>query len=153
VPISEAEAAGDALANRFGCSTASCLRAVPAAQLVLAEPGESYPIVDGAVLTQTPGAAFAAGQFNHVPVIAGTSHDDYRFVVAIDYDFGPGPLTPGQYPEAVARMLGLPLADPFVTTVLNQYPLSHYNDSAPIALGAAGPGRRLSCPAAPRNAR
>jgi para-nitrobenzyl esterase len=147
VPISEAETAGEALANRFGCSTASCLRAVPAAQLVAAEPGESYPIVDGAVLTQTPGAAFAAGQFNRVPVIAGTSHDDYRFVVAIEYDFGPGPLTPAEYPGAVARMLGLPLADPFVTAVLDQYPLSHYNDSAPIALGAAGTDRGFACPA------
>ncbi len=147
VPISEAETAGVAFANTLGCSTAACLRAVPAAQLGLAEPGNSYPILDGAVLTQTPGAAFASGQFNRVPVIAGTSHDDYRFVVAVDYDFGPGPLTPAEYPGAVARMLELPLADPFVTTVLNQYPLSNYNDSASIALGAAGTDRVFACPA------
>ena len=147
VPISAAETAGVAFANKFGCSTASCLRAVPAAQLVAAEPSNSYPILDGAVLAQTPGAAFASGQFNRVPVIAGTSHDDYRFVVAIEYDFGPGPLTPAEYPGAVAGLLELPLADPFVTIVLNQYPLSNYNDSAPIALGAAGTDRVFACPA------
>ena len=147
VPISEAETAGVAFADKFECSTASCLRAVAAAQLVAAEPGDHYPILDGVILTQTPGAAFAGGQFNRVPVIAGTSHDDYRFVVAVDYDFGPGPLTPAEYPGAVARMLNLPLADPFVTTVLNQYPLSNYNDSAPIALGAAGTDRGFACPA------
>jgi len=147
VPISEAESAGVAFANTFGCSTASCLRAVPAAQLVAAEPSNSYPIVDGAVLTMTPGAAFASGQFNRVPVIAGTSHDDYRFVVAIDYDFGSGPLTVAEYPAAVARMLGLPLADPFVTTVLDQYPLSNHDDNASIALGAAGTDRGFACPA------
>ena len=52
VPISAAETAGVAFANKFGCSTASCLRAVPAAQLVAAEPSNSYPILDGAVLAQ-----------------------------------------------------------------------------------------------------
>jgi para-nitrobenzyl esterase len=147
VPIAQAETAGMALADKFGCSTASCLRAVPAAQLVAAEPGNSYPILDGAVLIQTPGAAFANGQFNRVPVIAGNSHDDYRFVVAIDYDFGPGPLTPAEYPASVARMLGLPLADPFVTTVLDQYPMSNYDGSASIALGAAGTDNGFACPA------
>jgi para-nitrobenzyl esterase len=44
-------------------------------------------------------------------------------------------------------MLDLPLADPFVTTVLDQYPLSHYGGSAPIALGAAGTDRVFACPA------
>jgi carboxylesterase type B len=44
-------------------------------------------------------------------------------------------------------MLNLPLANPFVTTVLEQYPLSNYNDSAPIALGAAGTDRGFACPA------
>jgi para-nitrobenzyl esterase len=147
VPLSEAEATGMAFADMFGCSTSSCLRAIPAAELVAVEPNNSYPILDGAVLTQTPGAAFADGQFNRVPVIAGTSHDDYRFVVAIDYDFGSGPLTPAGYPAAVARMLGLPLDEPFVSTVLDQYPLSNYGDSAPIALGAAGTDRGFACPA------
>ncbi len=147
VPIAEAEAAGVAFGEELGCSTAACLRAVPAARIVEAEPGNSYPILDGTVLARTPGAAFASGEFNRVPVIAGTSHDDYRFVVAIDYDFGPGPLNPAEYPGAVARMLGLPPADPFVATVLDQYPLSHYGGSAPIALGAAGTDRVFACPA------
>lgn len=147
VPIAEAQTAGVAFADALGCSTAACLRAIPAEQLGADEPGNSYPILDGVMLTQTPGAAFASGQFNRVPVIAGTSHDDYRFVVAIDYDFGPGPLTAPEYPGAVARMLELPPTDPFVATVLDEYPLSNYGGSAPIALGAAGTDRIFACPA------
>jgi para-nitrobenzyl esterase len=107
--------------------------------------------VDGAVLTQTPGAAFASGQFNRVPVIAGTSLDDYRFVVAIEYDFGPGPLTNAEYPAAVAALLRLPQDDPFVNMVLSQYPLSSYDNSASIALGAAGTDRGFACPALSAN--
>ena len=148
VPLAEAETTGVAFANKFDCATPSCLRAIPVTALVAAQPnGNSYPIVDGAVLKERPGAAFANGQFNRVPVIAGNSHDDYRFVSAVEYDFGPGPLTPAEYPGAVARMLRLPPSDPFVTTVLNQYPLSSYNDSAPIALGAAGTDHDFACPA------
>jgi hypothetical protein len=41
---------------------------VPAATLVGAQHFPMYPFVDGAVLSQTLGAAFAAGQFNQVPV-------------------------------------------------------------------------------------
>jgi para-nitrobenzyl esterase len=147
VPIAEAEVAGEQLAQRVGCATAACLRAVPAVQLGADEPSNSYPIIDGTVITRKPEDAFASGAFNRVPVIAGTSHDDYRFVVAIDYDFGPGPLTAAEYPAAVARMLELPPNDPFVATVLNRYPLSNYNGSAPIALGAAGTDRVFACPA------
>jgi len=148
VSLAEAETTGVTFGNKFNCATASCLRAVPVTALVAAEnSGNTYPIVDGAVLKERPGAAFASGQFNQVPVIAGNSHDDYRFVVAVEYDFGPGPLTPAEYPESVARMLRLPRSDPFVTTVLNEYPLSNYNGSAPIALGAAGTDHDFACPA------
>lgn len=147
VPLAAAEAAGASFASALGCSTASCLRGLPVERIVAAEPGNSYPIIDGTVLVRTPGEAFASGAFNRVPVIAGTSHDDYRFVVAIDYDFGPGPLTAAGYPAAVARMLELPVSDPFVTTVLGEYPLDQYGGNASIALGAAGTDRVFACPA------
>ena len=48
-----------------------CLREVNVSKLVAVEPGTFYPFVDGALLTQTPGGAFASGDFNRVPVISG----------------------------------------------------------------------------------
>jgi Carboxylesterase family len=46
------------------------------------------PVVDGTVLTQTPAAALASGQFNHVPVISGSTHDEVRSGVAYSYEAG-----------------------------------------------------------------
>jgi carboxylesterase type B len=76
---------GNDAATSVGCpspATANCLRAVSAATLVLAEPAGVNPFVDGTVLTQPPGEALGIGQFNHVPVISGSNHDENRFAVA-----------------------------------------------------------------------
>jgi para-nitrobenzyl esterase len=147
VPIAEAETAGQEFAAKFGCSSAACLRSIPAEQLVLAQQStDFFPIVDGKVLTETPGEAFASGQFNRVPMISGTNRNDYRFVVAIQYDFGSGPLTDTEYPTAIAGLLQLPPDDPFVSIVLSKYPLSNYGNNASIALGAAGTDRVDACP-------
>src|SRR6202140_2752245 len=92
VPLAVAETTGTtavpsgaAIADSVGCTnqTASCLRAVPAPTMVAAEPFPLYPFVDGTLLTQTISAAFASGEFNQVPVISGTNHDEYRFLVAL----------------------------------------------------------------------
>jgi len=148
VPIATAEGDGESFAAKFGCITARCLREIPAAQIVLAQQrGDFFPVIDGIVLRQTPGAAFASGQFNQVPVISGTSHDDYRFVVAIQFDFGSGPLTEAGYPAAIAGLLDLPETHPFVNLVNSLYPLSNYDNNASIALGAVGTDRVFACPA------
>src|ERR1700687_1357217 len=79
--LSEAEAQGQAVAMRAGCTdqTAECLRATPVETLLDALlVGTVVPDVDGYVLTQTIGASLASGQFNHVPVIEGSNHDEWR---------------------------------------------------------------------------
>jgi para-nitrobenzyl esterase len=149
---------GSSIATSVGCSsqTSACLRAVPASAMVAVEPSAVYPFVDGTLLTQTPGAAFAKGQFNHVPVISGINHDEWRYFVALQYDLGVGPLTDGEYPAAVAATQGLPVGDSFVQFLINtEYPLSNYPPpsgvaSAPLALGALGTDDFFACPA--RNA-
>ena len=87
-------AAGNTIATNLGCSsqTAACLRAVPAADLVAAEEGVLYPFVDGQLLTETPMAAFTSGDFNQVPVISGTNHDEWRYFVAGEYDLAGNPI-------------------------------------------------------------
>lgn len=136
---------GAAIADSVGCTnqTASCLRAVPAATMVAQEPFPLYPFVDGTLLTQTIGAAFASGQFNQVPVIAGTNHDEYRLFVATGYDLVGNPiLTSTEYDTAVNALWGSTLAP----SVLALYPFSSYPFGGE-ALGASGTDGVFSCPA------
>jgi para-nitrobenzyl esterase len=165
VPLASAETAGsagvpagNAVAASLGCTsqTSACLRAIPAATLAAIEPGTVYPFVDGTLLTQTPAAALASGQFNQVPIISGTNHDEWRYQVALEYDLGVGPLTDAEYLGAVAQLEGLPEDNSFVQLLVNTvYPLSAYLPppgvmSAPLALGALGTDAIFTCPA--RNA-
>ncbi len=139
---------GAAIADSVGCTsqTASCLRAVPAATMVAGEPFPVYPFVDGTLLTQTISAAFASGEFNQVPVISGTNHDEYRVFVAQDYDFVGNPITTSaEYDAAVAGLWGSTLGPP----VLALYPFASYPFGGE-ALGASGTDGIFSCPA--RNA-
>jgi para-nitrobenzyl esterase len=136
---------GAAIADSVGCTnqTASCLRAVPASTMVAAEPFPLYPFVDGTLLTQTMGAAFDSGEFNHVPVISGTNHDEYRLFVALDYDLVGHPiLTSTQYDSAVATLWGPALTPP----VLGLYSFTNY-PSGGEALGASGTDGVFSCSA------
>jgi para-nitrobenzyl esterase len=135
---------GTAIADSVGCTsqTASCLRAVPAATMIAKQPFPLYPFVDGKLLTQTIGAAFANGEFNRVPVIAGTNHDEYRLFVALDFDLIGNPiLTSAQYDSASNALWGS-LGPP----VLGLYPFAAYPTGGQ-ALGASGTDGVFSCPA------
>jgi para-nitrobenzyl esterase len=154
VPLAVAEDGGVAFATAIGCEsqTSQCLRATLAIALVSAQPREVFPIVDGTVLPQPPGAAFAGGEFNQVPVMSGSNHDEWRLFVALNFDYAGHPLSDADYPVVTAAFLGLPLAHPLVQAVLALYPLSNYPPppgavSAPLALGAWTTDVSFSCPA------
>src|SRR5262249_27790743 len=87
-------------------------------------------------------AAFASGEFNHVPVIEGSTHDEWRLFVALNQEFVSGPLTAAQYPAAIASTLGIPAA--VVPVFLAEYPLANY-PSPSIALCALGTDRICAC--------
>jgi len=138
---------GAAIADSVGCTSqkASCLRAVPASTMVAGQPFPVYPFVDGTLLTQTIGAAFASGEFNQVPVISGTNHDEYRLFVALDYDLVGNPIeTSAEYDTAVDALWG-----GLATDVIALYPFAGYPFGGE-ALGASGTDGIFSCPA--RNA-
>ncbi len=119
---SEGAPAGDAVAAFLGCTTAACLRALPAASLVAVEPSSVFPFVDGTLLTQQPSAAFATGEFNQVPVISGGNHDEYRIFVAAEYDLAGNPIaTLADYDAAVSALWGAG-GPAFVFTVESVYP-------------------------------
>ncbi len=150
IPISEAETTDDGLvpsgaeiADSVGCTsqTAACLRAVSNTELVNVEAGTLYAFVDGTLLTETPQAAFQTGNFNRVPVIAGTNHDEWRIFVADEYDLVGNPiLTEGEYDDAVLVLWKSMLA-PFVEFL---YPYASF-PSGGVALGASGTDGIFAC--------
>ena len=148
--LSAAESYGAAVGSLAGCSDALCLRALPVSA-VLALQGSAFPngfvpIVDGRVLPQSVGTAFASGQFNRVPVIEGSNHDEWRFFVGTTELATGTPLSAAGYVPAIAQTLGvLPAVATFLASF---YPLEAYPppSTAPsIALGALGTDATFAC--------
>jgi para-nitrobenzyl esterase len=145
-----AERQGTALAKRLGCTTAAtaaaCLRTKPVAAILKAEPsaGLSWgPVAAGGTLPASPLSAFEAGQYQHVPLLQGTNHDEGRFFVGIEFDvLGHHPLTAAQYPRVVAAQFGAKAAK----AILAQYPLTAFA-SPDLAFAKVLTDSEFSCPA------
>ena len=145
--LATAESAGEAFATKAGCSdqTAACLRALPVPAILANENAGGYqPDIDGAVLHQSIGPALASGQFNRVPLINGSNHDEWRLFVALDELEGQPGVTAQNYVASIEAELGLPAAA--AQAVAARYPLANF-PSAPVALGAAGTDVVFACPA------
>ena len=161
IPIAVAETtgspgveSGEAIADAVGCTsqTAACLRGptVTAAALVNLRPHAIYPFIDGILLTQPPGAAFASGKFNRVPVITGTNHDEYRYFVARDWvDPTLGLLPNGNYAATVEMVFGTSVAANVLSQPEYQLPTSPPPppEAASLLLGAAGTDGIFACTA------
>ena len=145
-PLAAAEAAGETLAAKMGCAsqTAACLRGLPV-QTILnnTNPGGYQPDIDGLVLTQSLKTAFASGQFNRVPVINGSNHDEWRLFVGLAELEG-APVTAANYLSMIESTLGVSPA--IAAVIAAQYPLGAYPSPA-IALGAVGTDAIFACPA------
>jgi para-nitrobenzyl esterase len=155
-PLATAEAAGQAFATKAGCAdqTASCLRSLPVSTILDDQTQTGYVpgVVDGKVLKQTVGAALANGQFNRVPIINGTNHDEERLFVALGLSINFGHTVPIQdqtitaanYQAEIASTLSVTPAAAAV--IAKQYPLSAY-PSAPVAFSALDTDQNFACPA------
>ena len=146
--LADAESQGSAFATSVGCSdqTAECLRSVPV-ETILANQDAVFgfpinPNVDGKVLPQSLDTAFAAGQFQRLPLIQGTNHDEMRLFVALDELAAGHPLTRSEYRLQVLNTFG-PQAG---AQILAQYPLSK-SASPSLALGALETDSIFACPA------
>ena len=151
--LAQTEAAGTAFANAVGCNqpaaVLACLRAlsVPA---ILANQSLTFvglgpaPNIDGKVLTQSIQTALGSGEFNRVPLMNGTNHDEWRLFVALDFDLvaGVGPVTSATYPATIAATIGSAAAAPAVQA---QYPLANF-PSPDVAVGALGTDAIFACP-------
>jgi len=143
--LAAAEASGTAFATGAGCSsqTAACLRSLSVSTILAAQTaGTMVPNLDGFVLSLTVGSAFSTGQFNRVPVIEGSNHDEWRLFVAQTEVATGTPLTAAGYIPAIAATLGVSL--PVATLIATEYPLAAYS-SPSVALGAIGTDAVFSC--------
>ena len=151
--LAEAEAAGESVAVNAGCGsdqTADCLRALPVSTLLAVQPeipGALGPNVDGDVLTQSIGSAFESGEFNRVPVIEGSTHDEFTIFTALFVEplVGSNP-PPFFYPVIVgvlASTLGFDATGP---DIVAQYPLGDYPGVLP-AISAIATDAVFACPA------
>jgi para-nitrobenzyl esterase len=148
--LADAASFGALVASQVGCTTAACLRALPVTALLTLQ-AQAFPngvplVVDGKLLPMTVGAAFATGQFNRVPVIEGSNHDEVRFFVGVNELTTGMPLTAAGYIPAIAQNLGVSLAD--ATSLAGFYPLAAYPppSTAPsVALGALGTDAIFAC--------
>ncbi len=138
------------------CTTAACLRALPVNVLLGAQmdayPSGPVPSVDGAVLTQDVRATISAGTHNQVPVIEGTTRDEWRLFAALD-ELGAG-MTQVLNSDAdviakVAGLLGHPFNPAAMATatgiVTAYYPSAAYGNQPPIAYGSLGTDMIFSC--------
>jgi para-nitrobenzyl esterase len=147
--LAAAESAGQAFAAKAGCAStvsardvAACLRRLPVSTILSNQNPVGYtPDVDGAVLTQSVKTALARGQFNYVPVVIGTNHDEYRLFVAVIQFLG-GRVTAANYQTMIASTLSLPATA--ASAAAAQYPLSRY-PSPPVALGAVATDAIFAC--------
>jgi len=154
--LSTAEAQGTSIAQNVGCGSAAdvlaCLRATPVSTLsqnLQLATGELTPPVDGRVLPKSLGAAIANGETAHVPVIEGSTHDEFSlfYKTAIeDALFNGIPPAPPLYTLIVPQFVATLELGKSAGSILQEYPLSNYENIVGLALTRVGTDVLFSCP-------
>ncbi|MBD5657733.1 MAG: carboxylesterase family protein, partial [Candidatus Eremiobacteraeota bacterium] len=135
--LQAAETAGNAIAKMAGCKAkdTACLRALSVPQILALQPaGESLqaltsgpgPAIDGTVIPQSPETALLAGSYNHVPIVQGSNHDEFRLFTALIFDLQDGPMSSEEYPFVVGAVLQQAGLEAHTAEVLAKYPLANY---------------------------
>ncbi len=145
------------------CTTLACLRALPVSALLGAQsvawPSGPIPSVDGTVLATSVKASLTAGTYNKVPVIQGTTQDEWRLFVALDEVTPTSVATPykgaalnsGNYAAAIAGTFPFLALNPstipglIAHPTLSPYRTSAYSNSPSLALAALGTDLLFSC--------
>ena len=150
--LAVAESGGGAIASNFGCAdqTLECMRSTSVQTILAVQPtspagGTIVPNVDGNVLPQAINSAIASGDFNRVPVIEGTTHDEFTIFQALYVEPLIGSVPPDFYPIVaglLAGTLGFPASGP---EIVAEYPLNDY-PSMSLALSAIGTDAVFACP-------
>ncbi|PPK41755.1 para-nitrobenzyl esterase [Trinickia symbiotica] len=131
-----------------GEESAKCLRNLSVARILQIEgTPKSFnmvvspsPFVDGTILPSSPEQAWQAGNFNKVPLLGGSTKDEYMFFTgAAEYFTGP-PQSSLTAKEYAAKTAGGQPCDfcnfefSFRSDAAAQYPLSSYGDDPMMAM-------------------
>jgi para-nitrobenzyl esterase len=148
--LAQAESEGSTAAAAVGCTdqTLTCLRNVPVNRLLAnqpALPGAIGPTIDGHVLHTSVREAFSSGRFNRVPVIEGSTHDEFTIFIYLAVETMLGPVSPTFYPIVLGILLPSIGSSATVADVMNEYPLTDY-PTAGEALSAVGTDAVFACP-------
>ena len=127
--LAAGEASGESAATKLGCpgQTRACLYALSADTIAkalnpLTNLTAVSPVVDGRTIPLGPAQAFAAGKFQHIPVINGSNHDEYRLFTGLDrFLEGLPPLTAANYVSQIDSQFGAG-----GTKILKAYPLKDF---------------------------
>jgi para-nitrobenzyl esterase len=144
--LAQAEASGKDVANRVGCQdqTAECLRSVPVQDLLPTQPSGGLPLVpnvDGYVLPESLDTAFHDGTFNRVPVMPGSTHDEFTSFAAVLVPNVP-PLLYSLVVSVFVSTLGVHAS---AADIVAQYPITAYGGDVRLALSAIGTDYLWSC--------
>ena len=147
--LAAAEVEGSNFAGALGCGTVECLRGLSVQTLLAAQsplPTAYMPRKDGVLLSLSPREAFAIGAFNQVPVIEGSTHDEFSLFVAANALLRGIPVNDATYPSLIAAFLGLPpeVAAVVVPQIVAAYPTASY-PSAAAALTAVATDAVFAC--------
>ncbi len=150
--LAQAEAAGVSFATAAGCNqpnpadVLTCLRGLPVSTVLGVTSFSPAPNVDGKILTQSIAPALASGQFNRVPLMNGSNHDEWNLFVSLDFDLLGHPVTAATYPAAIAATIAVPPTSPAVGLVQAQYPGATF-PTFDQAVGALGTDAIFACTA------
>ncbi len=140
LPVAQARSVD--YAAEVGCaepeSAAECLRALPVGKLrkplwfyAIGDDELIGPVTGTAVLPVNPVAGFNEGRAARVPIMIGTTRDEFTLFVALEYLREGKRYTASDYPDLLAATFGEDSA-----AVAEQYPLAEF-DSVPLAYSAA----------------
>jgi para-nitrobenzyl esterase len=140
--LPEAEAAGAVIASALGCAPTdtTCLRAASVQQILAQQTSPTLSlttIVDGTTLPLDINGALESGAFNHVPLMNGSNHDEYRQFLSAD-----AALPARDYPAAVESVYG----PQFGQAVVAEYPVGTYPQPV-LTLAAVITDQSFACPA------
>lgn len=136
VGLPVAEQRSLAYAADAGCpdpkTAAECLRALPADRLRtpiwyygIGEDQLSGPVTGTAALPDDPVAVFGQGGAAEVPVMMGTTRDEWTLFVALQHIRAGRDFVPAEYPQLLAGTFG-----PNAHAVAARYPLTAYPNTA-----------------------
>jgi para-nitrobenzyl esterase len=154
--LQTAEDQGKTLAQKVNCPTdaspaaADCLRKAPVDALVAAEATPIAIIIDGKLLTGPIADALKAGEYNRIPVINGTNHDEGNLIAGFMFDLAGAPLAATGYEKALQSIGSfiprVGFTDASIPAVAKTYALSKYKVPGLAAAQVITDGV-IACPA------